>query len=61
MERIIAGRFQTKDGADAVVVLIAQCVDTTDICIFQNNPAGQHGALPSPASQSLDTARRAMP
>jgi len=42
MERIIAGRFQTKGDADAAAALIAQYVDTADICIFHNNPPGQH-------------------
>jgi hypothetical protein len=42
MERIIAGHFQTKDDADAVAALLAQFIDTTDICIFHNNPPGQH-------------------
>src|SRR5688572_22988184 len=45
MERIIAGRFQTKDDADAVAALITQYIDSADICIFHNNPPGQHGAL----------------
>jgi hypothetical protein len=45
MERIIAGRFQTKDEADGVAELLAQYVDTADICIFHNNPPGQHDAL----------------
>ena len=45
MERIIAGRFQTKGDADAVAALIAQYVDTADICIFHNNPPGQHDAF----------------
>lgn len=44
MERIIAGRFQTKDDADGVAALIAQYVDAADICIFHNNPPGQHDA-----------------
>jgi hypothetical protein len=45
MERIIAGRFQTKDDADAVAALIALYVDAADICIFHNNPPGQHDAF----------------
>ena len=45
MERIIAGRFQTKDGADVVAaLLITQYIDSADICIFHNNPPGQHDA-----------------
>lgn len=42
MERIIAGRFETKDSADAVAALMAHYIDTSDICIFHNNPPGQH-------------------
>jgi len=44
MERIIAGRFETKDSADAAAALMAAYVDTSDICIFHNNPPGQHDA-----------------
>jgi hypothetical protein len=42
MDQIIAGRFQTKSDADAVAVLIEQYADASDICIFHNNPPGQH-------------------
>jgi hypothetical protein len=42
MERIITGRFQSKDRADAVAVLIEQYIGKADICIFHNNPPGQH-------------------
>jgi hypothetical protein len=42
MDQIIAGRFQTKGDADAVAVLIEQYAAATDICIFHNNPPGQH-------------------
>ena len=45
MERIIAGRFQTKGDADAAAALIAEYVATADICVFHNNPPGQHGAF----------------
>jgi hypothetical protein len=44
MERIIAGRFQTKSDADMAAALIAPHVDIADICIFHNNPPGQHDA-----------------
>ena len=44
MERIIAGRFQTIDAADAAAALIARYVDTSDISVFYNNPPGQHDA-----------------
>lgn len=46
MERIIAGRFPTKDNADVVAAQLAPYVDTTDICIFHNNPPGQHDTTP---------------
>jgi hypothetical protein len=44
MDQIIAGRFQTKSDADAVAALMSAYVDTADICIFHNNPPGQHDA-----------------
>jgi len=40
MERIIAGRFQRKDAADAAAALMAGYIDKSDICIFHNNPPG---------------------
>jgi hypothetical protein len=45
MERIIAGRFQTKGDADAAAALMAPEVGPADICIFHNNPPGQHDAF----------------
>lgn len=45
MQRIIAGRFQSKDRADEVAVLLEQYIAKTDICIFHNNPPGQHDAF----------------
>jgi hypothetical protein len=42
MERIIAGRFQTKGDADIAAASLVQYIDTADICIFHNNPPGQH-------------------
>jgi len=47
MDRIIAGRFQTKAKADATAASILRYVDRHDICIFHNNPPGQHGVLPA--------------
>jgi hypothetical protein len=44
MERIIAGRFPTKDEADAAAVHLEHDVQTSDICIFHNNAPGQHDA-----------------
>jgi hypothetical protein len=46
MERIIAGRFETKGDADAAAASLAAFVDASDICIFHNNAPGQHDALP---------------
>jgi hypothetical protein len=55
MERIIAGRFQTKDGADAVAaLLITQYIDSADICIFHNNPPGQHDVIAGGGDVSID-------
>jgi len=45
MDRIIAGRFPTLDGADAASSLMAPYIDSADICIFHNNPPGQHDPL----------------
>ncbi|MEO8137324.1 MAG: hypothetical protein ABI831_25500 [Betaproteobacteria bacterium] len=42
MELIIAGRFKTKGEADVAAALIGQYTDAADICIFHNNPPGQH-------------------
>ena len=54
MERIIAGRFHSKGDADAVSALIAQYVDADDICIFQNNPPGQHDAFVGGGDEYMD-------
>jgi hypothetical protein len=54
MARIIAGRFQTKGEADAVAELMEQYIDTADICIFHNNPPGQHGVLAGGGDESVD-------
>ena len=54
MERIIAGRFQTKDGADAVAALMAHYIDAADICIFHNNPPGQHDAITGGGDEAID-------
>lgn len=40
MERVIAGRFQTKHNAQAVAALIARYIDTTGIRISHNNRPG---------------------
>jgi len=45
MERIIAGRFPTLGQADAASALMAPYIAATDICIFHNNPPGQHDPL----------------
>ncbi|MEQ1515398.1 MAG: hypothetical protein ABL931_02790, partial [Usitatibacteraceae bacterium] len=45
MDHIIAGRFETKAKADAAAAAIVRYVERSDICIFHNNPPGQHGSL----------------
>jgi hypothetical protein len=54
VERIIAGRFQTKGDADAVAAAIGEYVDAADICIFHNNPPGQHDALGGGGDEDAD-------
>jgi hypothetical protein len=54
MDRIIAGRFQTKGAADAVAALMAKYIDATDICIFHNNPPGQHDRFPVGGDEDED-------
>ena len=54
MDRIIAGRFQTKMEADAVAASMAHYVDTADVCIFHNNPPGQHDVMPGGGDVSVD-------
>jgi hypothetical protein len=45
MERIIAGRFHTKEEADVVRAVVEGFVEPGDVCVFHNNPPGQHDAL----------------
>lgn len=54
MDQIIAGRFQTKSDADVAAALIAQHVDSADICIFHNNPPGQHDVLAAGGDEDED-------
>jgi hypothetical protein len=43
VDHIIAGRFATKDDADAAAKTLAGLVAANDLCIFHNSPPGQHG------------------
>lgn len=45
METIIAGRFETFEIAEEVKTELIQFIDVADICIFYNNPPGQHDVL----------------
>jgi type IV secretory pathway TrbL component len=54
MEHIIAGRFETRGIADTVAAVLAQYVDKADICIFHNNPPGQHDAFPVGGDEDED-------
>jgi len=54
MDQIIAGRFQTKGQADAVAALIEQYADASDICIFHNNPPGQHDVFAAGGDENED-------
>lgn len=42
MDVIIAGRFGTKTEADIAADKMRSFINKTDICIFHNNPPGQH-------------------
>jgi hypothetical protein len=54
MDRIIAGRFETKSTADTVALQLRQFVASSDICIFHNNPPGQHGLYPVGGDEAVD-------
>ena len=54
MEQIIAGRFENKAKADAAAAAIVRYVDRTDICIFHNNPPGQHGTTTASAVEVIN-------
>jgi len=54
MERIIAGRFETKDRADAAAAILWQHVAAADICIFHNNAPGQHDVFPVGGDEDED-------
>ena len=54
MDRIIAGRFQSKDDADAAAALIGKFVASSDIGIFHNNPPGQHDVLETGGDENAD-------
>jgi hypothetical protein len=58
MDRIIAGRFQTKGEADSAAVLIGQYADSADICIFHNNPPGQHDLFEAGGDEDEDPGTR---
>ena len=54
MERIIAGRFETKGIADAAAAVLRNYVGAADICIFHNNPPGAHDAYPIGGDEEED-------
>ena len=54
MDHIIAGRFQTKGKADEAAAAIVRYVERGDICIFHNNPPGQHGTLTMGGDEAVD-------
>ena len=54
MELIIAGRFPTKGDADAAAASMSPYVNAADICIFHNNPPGQHDAYAAGGDEDED-------
>ncbi len=58
MNRIIAGRFATKDEADGVAAQINTYVGAADVCIFHNNAPGQHDKFPGGGDEDEDPGAR---
>lgn len=58
MDRIIAGRFQTKATADSAVTTMGGYLAQKDVCIFHNNPPGQHDVAPMGGDESVDPGSR---
>jgi hypothetical protein len=54
LQHIIAGRFETKSSADTVAALLEQYINSSDICIFHNNPPGQHDAYAIGGDEDAD-------
>ena len=57
MERVIAGRFQTKHSADAVAALIARYIDTDEIRILHDIPPELLAVDGRPRSRKLRPGR----
>lgn len=55
MVPIIAGRFESRDHAYAAAALLQEYVDKSDICIFFNNPAGQHAVTGIGGDEKIDS------
>jgi len=58
MDRIIAGRFQTKATADSAVTTMGGYLAQKDVCIFHNNPPGQHDLAPMGGDEHVDPGSR---
>lgn len=58
MDRIIAGRFQTKATADRAVTMMGGYLSQKDVCIFHNNPPGQHDLAPMGGDEHVDPGSR---
>ena len=54
MNRIIAGRFPTKGEADIAAASLDLFIDASDICIFHNNPPGQHDTNEGGGDEPVD-------
>lgn len=54
MQSIIAGRFQTFEQADSTAALMTEHISPNDICIFYNNPPGQHNVLLMGGDEKID-------
>jgi len=54
MDRIIAGRFPNMIAAEAAASVITRQVDRSNLCLFHNNPPGQHGVLSTGGDENVD-------
>jgi len=54
MQPIIAGRFESMAQADSTALQLTNYINTNDICIFYNNPPGQHDVLLAGGDEKID-------
>ena len=58
VNKIIAGRFQSKEEADSAAARLSTYINQDDLSIFHNNPPGQHGTYPVGGDEDADPGAR---